>query len=63
MPKQLINYKWKYILIVLQKICKQIQTLEEHGYSIPHLRWRHLEAKKGISKVLFPAHADGSGRL
>jgi hypothetical protein len=63
MPKQAINYRWKYILIVLQKLCKQLLSVEDHGYAFPHLRWQHIESTQGISKVPFPAHADGSGRL
>lgn len=30
---------------------------------MPHLRWSHLHSELGITRVTFPAHADGSGKL
>jgi hypothetical protein len=62
-PRQAINYRWKYTLLVLQRLCKQLQTLEDHGFALPHLRWKYLDSQKGISQVLFPTRADGEGRL
>lgn len=63
LPKQSINFRWKFIPICLMKFCKQLNLLEEHGYALPHLRWPHLHSHLGISRPIYPSHADSTGKI
>ena len=63
MPQKAINYRWKYIATFCRKIVKQLETVHENGFILPHLRWEHLNLTHAIQNVLFPTFMDRNGNV